>query len=218
MSNKEIQRKRIMSYFIDAADKIIEQEGIEGITIRKVADYAGYNSATLYNYFENIDHLIFFAAMRYVKDYALALPDYIEGSKNALDTYLRIWDCFCYYSFKRPEIYYAIFFAKLDNDLEEYVRDYYSLFSEELGTPPEGLSTMLLKQNIFDRGMTILIDCVKEGFFTQEDAFEMNELTLLIYESMLSRVIRNKVDFNVALEKTMKYIKQVVRSYQLKEL
>ncbi len=48
-----------MTYFIDATNEIIENEGIESVTIRKVANLAGYNSATIYNYFENLDHLIF---------------------------------------------------------------------------------------------------------------------------------------------------------------
>jgi len=217
MSNKEIQRKRMMSYFIDAADKIIDEEGINGITIRKVADYAGYNSATLYNYFENLDHLILFAAMRNIKDYALALPEYIKNAKNALDKFLLIWECFCNYSYKKPEIYNAIFFAKLEDEPEEYIIEYYKIFPEELGNPPGGLSTMLLKHNIYDRGVTTLDDCVNEGFIKQEDVSELNELTLLIYESMLSRIIRNRIDYKEAFEKTMKYIKQVVSYYQLKQ-
>lgn len=218
MDKKEIQRKRMMSYFIDAADKIIEEEGIGKITTRKVADYAGYNSATLYNYFENLDHLVFFAAMRYIKDYALALPDYIKGSRNALDKFLKIWECFCYYSYKNPEIYYAIFFAKLDNDLEEYITDYYKLFPEELGNPQEGLSTMLLKHNIYERGETSLDDCVKEGYIRQEDKSELNEFTFLIYESILSRIIRSRMDYNEAIENTMKYIKKATDSYNIKEM
>lgn len=214
MNNKEIQRKRMMSYFIDAADKIIEEEGINGITIRKVADYAGYNSATLYNYFENLDHLILFAAMRYIKDYALALPEYIKNSRNALDKFLLIWECFCIYSYKNPEIYNAIFFANLEAEPEEYITEYYKLFPEELGNPPEGLSTMLLKHNIYDRGMTTLNDCVREGFIKQEDTCELNELTFLIYESMISRVIRNRINYMEALERTMKHIRQAVTFYQ----
>ena len=42
---------------IDAKKAWLEaalEEGIEAITIRKVAALAGYNSATLYNYFANI--------------------------------------------------------------------------------------------------------------------------------------------------------------------
>ena len=48
---KTIQKRRMMGYFIEAASQIIEEEGMEGVTIRKVADIAGYNSATMYNYF-----------------------------------------------------------------------------------------------------------------------------------------------------------------------
>jgi len=47
-----IKKRRVMTYFIEAANEIIKEEGINGITIRKVADKAGFNSATIYNYFE----------------------------------------------------------------------------------------------------------------------------------------------------------------------
>ena len=41
-----IKRKRIMSYFIEAAEKLIRTEGLDGLSIRKIAGEAGYNSAT----------------------------------------------------------------------------------------------------------------------------------------------------------------------------
>ena len=69
MVKKEIQRKRTMTYFINATEELIHEIGINKITLRKVADRAGYNSATLYNYFENLDHLIFYAAMKNIKEY-----------------------------------------------------------------------------------------------------------------------------------------------------
>lgn len=51
LDKKFKQRVRMIKYFIDATIEIIEKEGYEGVTIRKVADIAGYNSATIYNYF-----------------------------------------------------------------------------------------------------------------------------------------------------------------------
>lgn len=205
-----------MTYFIDAADEIIKEEGIKKVTIRKVADKAGYNSATIYNYFENLDHLILFAAMRYIKDYSLALPEYLKGAKNALDRFLKVWECFCHFSFKNPEIYYAIFFANLDKDLEDYIIDYYKLFPEELGTGLDGISTMLLKHNIYERGMTTIKECVKEGFIKEEDAETLNEMGTLLYEGILSEVMRGKIEYDEAIEKTMKYIKITVDSLRIK--
>ena len=92
-----------MSYFIDAAKQILEEEGIEAVTARKVADIAGYNSATIYNYFENLDHLMFFASMKYLKDYVLDLPEFIKNATDPVDRYIKIWECFSAHSFKNPK-------------------------------------------------------------------------------------------------------------------
>lgn len=61
-------------YFIDATAKIIKEEGIEHVTIRKIADLAGFTSSTIYNYFEELSHLTFFASMRFIQDYSKELP------------------------------------------------------------------------------------------------------------------------------------------------
>ena len=41
--NRQEKRKRIMSYFINATIELMEKEGIENLTIRKVAEQAKYN-------------------------------------------------------------------------------------------------------------------------------------------------------------------------------
>ncbi len=46
-------------YFIDAAKEIIKGEGLKCISTRNVSDRAGYSYATMYNYFKNINDLIF---------------------------------------------------------------------------------------------------------------------------------------------------------------
>ena len=215
MTKREIQRKRTMSYFIDAAAKILEEEGKEAVSIRKVANLAGYNSATLYNYFENLDHLIFFAAMRFIKEYAHSLHNYIKDSNNALENFLAIWECFCHYSYNQPEIYCAIFFARLNNSLDDYTEQYYKLFPEELGNQPKGISTMLLKHDIYKRDLIIVETCIEEGFFREEDKDEINEMTLLLYQGILLKVINKKISKEEAIRRTMIYIKKIVGIYKV---
>ncbi|MBZ2175389.1 TetR/AcrR family transcriptional regulator [Schnuerera sp. xch1] len=215
MDKRFLKRKRTMTFFIDAADEIIKEEGINNVTIRKVADKAMYNSATLYNYFENLDHLILFTAMRYIKDYAFALPKYLKNADNALDRFIKVWECFCDFAFKDPEIYYAIFFADLSNKPEEYIADYYKLFPEQL-IEYDGLSTMLLKRNIYERGMTTISECVKEGFIREEDAETLNEMGTLLFQGILLQVIKGTIDRNTAVERTMMYIKVTLNSLLIK--
>ena len=52
MEVMNIKRKRVMILFIEAAEKMLREGGLASVSIRKVASEVGYNSATLYNYFE----------------------------------------------------------------------------------------------------------------------------------------------------------------------
>lgn len=214
---KEMIRNRIMMDFIQASDELIQTEGINTITLRKVANLAGYNSATLYNYFENLDHLIFFSAMRLIKDYANALGEYTKDSRNSMDRFIKVWECFCHYSFKSPEVYNAIFFSNLQKDMEEYVSDYYRLFPEDLMNADEKSSTMLLKSDISQRGMTIIRDCIEDGYIDEMDGDRLNEITLLVYEGLLKKVLNHKLSPESAQEKTMEYIKLILKGMILKE-
>ena len=128
MGRKNVIKKNIMNKFIDAAFSIIESEGVENVTIRGVASIAGYNSSTLYNYFEDLDHLVLFASIRYLKDYSQGLKEYVKKATNSLERYLMIWECFCQYSFDRPEIYKLIFFSEHSTTLNNIISEYYNIF------------------------------------------------------------------------------------------
>ena len=214
---KPLHRNRVMMDFIAAVDHLILEEGIRNVTLRKVASKAGYNTATLYNYFESLDHLIFFSAMRMIKDYALAIHDYTKDADNAMDRFLKVWECFCDYSFDKPEVYNAIFFSGVTNDVEDYVEEYYKLFPEDLQTADAKTSTMLIKSNITERGMTTVRDCILEGYISEDDGNRLNEMTLLVYEGVLKRVLSGKLSYEDARNKTMDYIKSIVKGLLIKK-
>lgn len=59
MKNKEIQEQRMKGYFIQATRDILKSEGIKSLSVRNIADQAGYSYATLYNYFKDVNDLVF---------------------------------------------------------------------------------------------------------------------------------------------------------------
>lgn len=221
MNNKEIQRKRMLTYFIEAAKKIIEEEGLEAVTIRKVADIAGYNSATLYNYFENLNHLIFFASMKYLNEYAESLLIFTVNSKNSIERYLNVWKCFCYHSFNRPEIYYNIFFGEFSNSkLDVSIRTYYSIFPEELSEEARRVFPMLLEDDFNVRDLGYLMPAVSDGLIKEEDSKEISEMCVLIYEGMLYRMLKDPKPYSIdyAVDKTMKHISKTIQYYTKNEI
>src|SRR5699024_2586417 len=108
--------------FIDATATLIKEEGVENVSIRKIAKKAGYTSSTIYNYFSEVSHLIFFAAKRFVDKYIEALPEYTDKAKDPLEKYLLGWECFCDHSFREPELYHAVFIADLGEHPEELLK------------------------------------------------------------------------------------------------
>lgn len=217
MTNSEIKRKKVISHFIDVTSVLINEIGIKNITIRKIAEKAGYNSATLYNYFENLDHLIFFASYRNLKDYATNLNKYIQNSRNAMDTFFLVWECFCDHAYYKPEIYNAIFLVELNKDTENYIADYYTLFPEEAGAYGDTITDMLWTANLVQRNMRLVEDCIEEGYILLDDGEKVNNITMFIFESILKRVLREKISYEDARNMTLDYQESVLRSFLIKE-
>ncbi len=200
----------MMSYFINAAADIIEKEGIDKVTIRKVADIAGYNSATIYNYFEDLSHLNFFASMSMVKKYTDALPQYIEKAKTPLERYFLIWECFCKFSFESPKIYYAVFSADLGThpvNMEKYYD--YSPTDLLAFLADDDLKLMLIESDQSKRTFISLKQCIKEGYIQETHAERIAECHYLIWQGMLTMFVNNRTTYTVeeATEITVNHIR-----------
>ncbi|NJB66399.1 AcrR family transcriptional regulator [Desulfobaculum xiamenense] len=210
----KIKQKRIMTYFIKAANEIIKQEGIGAVTIRKAADIAGYASATLYNYFDNLPHLVFLATMHYLGEYHAALPRYLAGCKNSVERYMAICQCFTEFSLDEPEIYKLLFFTHGDEKLEEYTRQYYELFPEKIKKDwPAPLDKIFNINNIYRRSAIMLDDCVNEGFLSRESADAFNDIALMVSKCILQDFQDGLLDKDTALKKTMDYYHHLLGSY-----
>ena len=219
MSLKERQRLRTMSHFIDATYEIIEEEGIDNVSVRKVADIAGYNIGTLYNYFKNIDHLIGYTGVKYLKDYYAVLDDYIKDAPNAEERYIKIWELFCMYSFDMPEIWKAIFFLTPRGGIRELLDGYFAIYPEDYGEHDEDLIPMLNSSSIYERSRMCLDPVAKAGIIPEECVDEINEMTVLVYRGILERFITQKgeLDKKVEIEKFKRYVRIGVDACRIKK-
>ena len=212
MDKKEIQRKRMLTYFVEATNDIIEKDGLESVTIRKIADIAGYNSATLYNYFENLEHLVFFASMKYFKEYSLGISDYIKDTKDELEALLKIWEFFCKHSFSKPKIYYNIFFSKHKDKLKETINEYYDIFPEEFGQHTDQINEMLKGKNIYERNKIILQPLINSGYIKPEDLEIINDIIVYTYQSLLYNIVvlEEEYDINELTKKVLDTIRYII--------
>lgn len=222
--NKKLRKIKNKRLFIDAAMKIIEEEGVEGVSIRKVATLTGYNSATLYSYFQNLDHLILLACIKFLKEYVDGLDEHISVAKDELEKFTLIWDFFCECSFKHPEIYQATFFSKLDfnrKDFENFyeIKEFYEIYPEEINETFPKLYKMILKLDIYERNKILLIDLSRKGYISPSHINTINDMQVLIYKGLLEEATKSSDPWEVKLleKRAKKYIKFCIETHILKE-
>lgn len=214
---KQKIKETIYIDFIKAANELILEQGINHISLRKISKKAGYNTATLYNYFENIDHLLFMASMPFLKKYIQDVEKYILSAKNAMDRFYIIWECFCCHAFKNPEIYSILFFPNSKVDYSKEMTHYYQLFPYELKGIQGPTLEMFQKTTLHERGLEIIKKCAEEGYIKNHDATELNDITILLFEALLHRVIINSMPAATAKKRTMLHIKNLVQHILIKE-
>ncbi|WP_257350368.1 TetR/AcrR family transcriptional regulator [Pseudalkalibacillus decolorationis] len=221
---RELKKERMWGYFIDATVDVIEKEGIDQVTIRKVSDKAGFTSSTVYNYFQEFSHLIFFAAMRFTKDYIEELPIYINQGTNTIEKWLYIWECFCKHSFEKPEIYSTIFISNLGSVPEDLLENYYKTYQDDLIGLPEPIRIIVLEHTFSKRSALYLQEAVDEGLIEQRDVEFISDTTMLIWKGMMSTVLnhRRKYTTEEAIRQTLFYVYEsvmkVVTSDKRKEI
>ena len=210
MERKEQLRKRMMAKFIISADEIMQKEGFDKITIRNVAQLAGYNSATLYNYFDDLDHLLFYMSMRYLAEYSLKIERVAEHYKDPLERYLGIWSFFIDQSFEKPKMFYEIFFSpKYRNLLDVTMTDYYKLFPEEWHVGMGLVKQMYSGKNIYVRNRVLLEDLLKAGYISDQDMNRINTGTIYAYQAVLND-LRQGIQFEHFKEELMDIIRYFV--------
>lgn len=195
-----------MKYFIEATKKIIKDEGVEAVTIRKVGNLAGYTSATLYNYFDNLTHLIFLTNMCHLEEYDEMLKDSIIGCKNSIEIYMSICKCYAVQTFDKPEIFKLLFFSQKRDKFEEYTAQYYELFPEKSRKErPSFLNELSHLNNLHSRRLYLLNKCVEEGFMEEENAKDFTDISLRFYRTILRDLIEGITTKEDAISLTLKY-------------
>ena len=185
LTNKERQKRRTLSYFIEAAQRIIAEEGIQGVSIRKIADQAGYNSATLYNYFEDVDELTLIASIKYYLSYTSSLAQHVRALDDSYEWFMEVWDFFCDAAFSHPRIFYTLFFGKYNDRLSDAVVRYYEIFPEEKGKYSAMAEYMFSGQSILERNQRQMDCMVEAGYVARENAVIANEILTFTFQKLL---------------------------------
>ncbi|WP_425449049.1 TetR/AcrR family transcriptional regulator [Dethiothermospora halolimnae] len=174
MGNKEIQKQRKMKYFIESAKEIIKEDGIKGVTARKVGQRAGYSYATIYNYFNDLNTLLAYCAFDFLEDCYKYLISFKDETKDAKEQVISYALAYFRYFAENPDIFHLIFI-------------------EELGELPEELVNS--RPSVAKHLRDSIVKCADEGYVKKEDVDLLGELiTSSIHGKLLFFLKRSPVE------------------------
>lgn len=109
MEKKDLKEQRIKRYFIDSAKNMIRSEGVASVSVRSVADDAGYSASTLYTYFKEINELLMICLFEFIdeiKDYIIQnMNKELSGNDKIKDFY----NLFTRYFIQYPSIFQLVY-------------------------------------------------------------------------------------------------------------
>lgn len=108
-------REELHSMAIDATRAIIAQEGIEGVSARKVAQQIGYTVGTLYQSFENIHDLILHANAFTLSEMLAELELSYNAARDPMQRMIRLAETYLQFAEQYQHQWAAVFRHSLPN-------------------------------------------------------------------------------------------------------
>ena len=190
MAVHDQKKKETMTRFILAAREVVDEIGLEKISVRKIAERAGFHNSTIYVYFEDLDELILLATLTHFNEYSKWLYEHSNTDLSPVEEFLQLWYAFGETIFARPRMWKNFFFGKQSQELGKVFSIYYDLFPEEKKEYSKEISDMYYASNIIDRCMITLRPMMKEHTrVTEENISLLNEITVACLRYLIDDMI-----------------------------
>lgn len=209
---KDEEKRRNAITFVEATQTLIDTEGLEKISIRKIAEKAGFHNSTIYLYFKDANQLILLASLKHFNDYSNRLAEYSAMTASPTEKFFAIWKAFGETVFFKPHIFRNFFFGKYSNNLTPIITQYYQLFPEEKIRYTKEIEDMYYGNDISDRCLQILkpLINVESTRITAENISLVNTIIVACLKQLLDQMCNdptlNADDMNEQLIRMICYI------------
>ncbi len=210
---RQLRIDRTKKLFIEAAYELIQEHGLQNISIRKLADVTGYGTATLYSYFQDLDELIIFASIKNRREYLLRLSREIHNNMTSLEQYEKLYEVFNVYSFAAPSLYLNMYFGTHAEHIGEILNNYYALYPEEETALPPFLFEALQQRNLFLCDQVFTRRLAQDGFILPEHIEMVAEIIVRVQETLMYEIaVHPHLDPEAQNQKFMSMFHHVIQS------
>lgn len=170
---------------IDKTYELLHLYSPDEITIRLIADAAGCTSTVIYRHFENLDHLLLIASIRFLEDYIKSLGDLLNNENDSLDMLIRTWQLFAEQSFYNVEIFDLLFWGKFKEQLSDAIVQYYQIFPNAWQNLSGMFAVVFFSSNIEERNFLVVQRAASEGYFPFKGIKTFSDIQCYMFHGLL---------------------------------
>lgn len=118
VDRKQRKEQRKKGYFLQAAMKLVREEGYNNITVKRIADLAGFAPGTLYNYFADLDDLLYCCAYEFWEECREYVLKGVEDCNSFRERVISFARAYCNYFINNPRVFELLFLSDIDEAQE----------------------------------------------------------------------------------------------------
>lgn len=111
---RQQQKTEVRRALLDAAGELFLEGGLEGFSLRGVAERVGYSATTVYLYFENKDDLLFAVVLEGFERFGALLQAAYDSCQGPLDRIEAIGRAYIHFGVTHPAHYRLMFMQRGD--------------------------------------------------------------------------------------------------------
>ena len=171
--------------FLNVTYDILNTEGVLGVSIRRLAKEVGCTSTVIYRYFDNVEHLITMASVRYLEGYIADFKRYTKEIRDPLELNLMLWERFVFYALENVDVFEMLFFGKYKESLVDIIYEYYELFSEKFENMDGLLVSVVFNGNLRERAYIMYRRAASMGYIALDTAEKLSYMDVYMFHGLL---------------------------------
>ncbi len=187
-TNKKYFKGLTRKEYIELATRIANEQGINHLTIRRLADELNCSSAALYRYFKNKEELTYFVNLQVLETYIERLNKAQLIWDNPWDVYTGVWDCYAREAFTHTEAYDQLFFRHSNTILNDKINEYYKMFPNNITNANEIFQEMLSTADFMSRDYRMCIRCAEANAISYEKSKQLNRSVCMLFKGYFKTV------------------------------
>lgn len=219
MIAKDCEKDSVKKRYIDAAIAVMEQEGLEAVTARRVSGMVGMNPANIYRHFEDLNELCMFASLSILKEYLLEMRAQFRKTQDSYENLIQSWEVFCENAFQNILVFDQMFFGTNRDRLPGIAKEYYEMYPEQLEGFDGSWKDVVTSGSFEERCRIALQHCCTAGYFRKDDLETLTEVPRYLFMGYLHEAMNtpnNAERMERLCRECLSYVKQFFQRYRQK--